>query len=136
MKFNQWLSRGLLAVAMAGSLALGMSGAQARTSGPAMRDAGAANVVAESSLPREAQQTLAAIRRGGPYAYAKDGVVFGNYEKRLPKQRRGYYHEYTVRTPGVRNRGARRIICGGNQQAARECYYTDDHYNTFRRIEE
>jgi len=83
-----------------------------------------------STLPREAQATLVLIQQGGPFPYAKDGAVFGNFEKRLPFRERGYYHEYTVPTPGSRDRGARRIIAGRGG----EIYYTDDHYRTFRRI--
>lgn len=86
--------------------------------------------IATNDLPVEARETLSLIQRGGPFPYARDGVVFGNYEKKLPKQGKGYYHEYTVRTPGAHNRGARRIICG----LLPECYYTSDHYKTFRRI--
>lgn len=85
-----------------------------------------------SSLPAEAKDTLLLIRQGGPFPYPRDGVVFGNFEKSLPIKQRGYYHEYTVKTPGVRNRGARRIVCG----KVTECYYSDDHYETFRRIRE
>ena len=90
-----------------------------------------AATIAAASLPREAQATLRLIERGGPFPYDRDGIVFGNYERQLPKRQRGYYHEYTVKTPGARNRGARRIICGPWP----ECYYTADHYRTFRRIE-
>jgi ribonuclease T1 len=89
-------------------------------------------VVRVEELPREAHETLALIKQGGPFPYRRDGVVFGNREKRLPPQRSGYYREYTVPTPGARDRGARRIIAGGPG----EYYYTDDHYNTFRRIRE
>jgi ribonuclease T1 len=85
-----------------------------------------------NALPVEAQATLRQIKQGGPFSYARDGIVFGNYEKRLPKRQRGYYHEYTVKTPGVKSRGARRIICG---QVA-DCYYTADHYETFKQIRE
>ncbi|MBF1234542.1 MAG: guanyl-specific ribonuclease Sa [Lautropia mirabilis] len=91
--------------------------------------------MAVGDLPAEARQTLALIREGGPYPYEKDGTVFGNYERKLPRQRRGYYTEYTVRTPRVRSRGARRIIAGGRDGRPTEFYYTDDHYQTFRRIE-
>ena len=84
------------------------------------------------ALPAEARKTVALIREGGPYPFAKDGVVFGNREARLPKQKRGYYHEYTVPTPGARDRGARRIVSG----KAGELYYSDDHYQTFRRIQD
>ena len=88
--------------------------------------------VSEAELPSEARDTLRLIKQGGPFTFPRDGVVFGNYEKRLPQQTRGYYHEYTVRTPGARNRGARRIVCG----PLPECYYSGDHYRTFRRIVE
>ena len=88
--------------------------------------------IAVAQLPDEARQTLALIRQGGPFPYAKDGTVFGNREARLPKQKRGYYREYTVRTPGERTRGARRIVSGRGG----EFWYTDDHYRTFRRIRE
>lgn len=91
-------------------------------------------------LPSEAAHTLALIRTGGPFPYAKDGAVFGNFEKQLPLQKRGYYREYTVPTPGARNRGARRIVAGlgrsGNVADSGEYYYTGDHYRTFRRIRE
>jgi len=83
-------------------------------------------------LPPEAQATLRLIASHGPFPYDRDGVVFGNFEHRLPEQPRGYYHEYTVPTPGARNRGARRIITGGDPP--RNFYYTDDHYRTFRPI--
>ncbi|MCX3062965.1 ribonuclease domain-containing protein [Streptomyces beihaiensis] len=81
-------------------------------------------------LPAEARRTLARIDRGGPFPYAKDGTVFGNYEGELPRHRRGYYHEYTVRTPGERDRGARRIVTGSGG----EIYYTDDHYKSFKAV--
>jgi len=83
-----------------------------------------------AALPPEARQTLMLIRQGGPFPYAKDGSVFGNREGLLPKQPRGYYREYTVSTPGARDRGARRIVAGQGG----EHYYTDDHYRSFRRI--
>ena len=83
-----------------------------------------------TDLPPEARQTLALVRSGGPFPYSRDGVVFSNREARLPKRKRGYYHEYTVRTPGARDRGARRIVAGEGG----ELYYTDDHYRSFRRI--
>ncbi|MDE2117535.1 MAG: ribonuclease [Betaproteobacteria bacterium] len=88
--------------------------------------------VSVAELPSEARDTLHLIKQGGPFPFPRDGVVFGNYEQRLPQQPRGYYHEYTVKTPGVRNRGARRIVCG----EPAECYYSNDHYKTFRRIRE
>ena len=107
-----------------------------RSSDRASRQGGdGMGTVAVADLPDEARRTLALIREGGPYPYEKDGTVFGNYERRLPRQRRGYYTEYTVRTPQVRSRGARRIIAGGRDGRPIEFYYTDDHYQTFRRIE-
>lgn len=92
--------------------------------------------VSITALPAEAQNTLTRIKQGGPFPYAKDGVVFGNYEKQLPQQRRGYYHEYTVPTPGARTRGARRIIVGGTPSYRAEYFYTGDHYATFQRIKQ
>jgi ribonuclease T1 len=88
--------------------------------------------VSAADLPKEARQTLTLIDKGGPFPYSRDGVVFGNFEKILPKQNKGYYHEYTVKTPGENDRGARRIITGQSD----ERYYTDDHYKSFRRIQE
>ena len=87
-----------------------------------------------ANLPPAAQKTLILIRHGGPFPYSKDGVVFGNYEGLLPKQKRGYYHEFTVKTEGTRSRGARRIIVGGEPTVSTDLYYTDDHYATFKRI--
>jgi len=91
--------------------------------------------MALSQLPAEAQSTLVLIRHGGPFPYSRDGVVFGNRERLLPPRQRGYYHEYTVKTPGASTRGARRVICGGGLGSLDECYYTDDHYQSFRRIQ-
>ena len=82
------------------------------------------------ALPAEARQTLALIKAGGPFPYQKDGSVFGNREALLPKRERGYYREYTVKTPGAKDRGARRIVAGRGG----EFYYTADHYRSFRRI--
>jgi ribonuclease T1 len=89
-------------------------------------------MIGVAEMPQEARDTLRTIKQGGPFAYSRDGVVFSNYERILPKHTRGYYHEYTVKTPGAHNRGARRIICG----PLPECYYTADHYKTFKRIRE
>lgn len=83
-------------------------------------------------LPPEARATLALIQKGGPFPYSRDGVVFNNREGQLPRRSRGYYHEYTVPTPGARDRGARRIVLGERG----EIYYTDDHYRSFRRVAE
>lgn len=91
--------------------------------------------VAQAQLPPQGRSMLALIYRGGPFAHDKDGVVFGNRERLLPANARSYYREYTVRTPGERSRGARRIVCGGLAPAAPEaCFYTDDHYASFRKI--
>ncbi len=114
-----WLFLGLL-------LCLPAQGEQ-----PVRSDA-ALTFISIAALPPEARDILHLIKQGGPFSYARDGVVFGNYEKLLPLKPRGYYREYTVKTPGVRNRGARRIVCG----PITECYYTPDHYRTFQRIRE
>jgi ribonuclease T1 len=86
-----------------------------------------------AALPQEARATLEQIKSGAKFAHPKDGSTFGNREKLLPPRKYGYYREYTVRTPGARDRGARRIVAGGS---AGEYYYSDDHYNSFRRIRE
>jgi ribonuclease T1 len=91
--------------------------------------------IALSELPAQAQETYRLVHTGGPFPYAKDGTVFGNRERLLPRKARGFYREYTVKTPGARNRGARRIVCGGEPPTAPEvCYYTADHYASFQRI--
>ena len=94
------------------------------------------DTVALAQMPPEAQTTERLIRAGGPFPYPrKDGAVFGNRERKLAMKPRGFYREYTVKTPGSRDRGARRIVCGGRQPAEPEaCFYTDDHYTSFRRI--
>ena len=96
--------------------------------------------VPAAALPAEARATLALVRADGPFPYAKDGSVFSNREKTLPPRQRGYYREYTVKTPGARDRGARRVVAGagatGDARTSGEYYYTDDHYNSFRRIRE
>ena len=84
-------------------------------------------------LPREAHDTIAMIQRGGPFPHRQDGGTFGNREGRLPRKPRGWYREYTVETPGLPHRGARRIVTGGDPP--REWYYSDDHYDSFRRFE-
>ncbi|MFD7262764.1 ribonuclease domain-containing protein [Streptomyces sp. NPDC059874] len=86
--------------------------------------------VRADALPRQARDVLALIDKGGPYPYRQDGTVFGNFEKVLPQRKRGHYHEFTVKTPGERDRGARRIVTG----EAGEIFYTDDHYNTFKAV--
>ena len=97
--------------------------------------AGSLGSVALTVLPPEAQQTQRLIRAGGPFPSSRDGVVFGNYERVLPRRGRGFYREYTVPTPGARDRGARRIVCGGERPAQPEaCFYTADHYASFKVI--
>jgi ribonuclease T1 len=118
----------LLPAFAAAALLLAASPAQPR--GDAQQAAGEPPPVALSALPREARETLALIRRGGPFPYERDGIEFRNFEKRLPLRPRGYYREYTVPTPGLKHRGARRIVAG----LGGEYYYTDDHYRSFRRI--
>lgn len=126
-----FLKRWCLALVLAMlSVVPGMSFARQSAS---IQDLGTVSV---ASLPREVRQTLAQIRQGPPYPYAKDGVVFGNYEGLLPREPRGYYHEFTVKTPGSRNRGAQRVVVGGTPIATGEMFYTDDHYASFRRIRE
>jgi ribonuclease T1 len=88
------------------------------------------NEIPVGQLPAQARQTLALIKAGGPFPYSQDGRTFQNREKRLPRQERGYYREYTVKTPGAKDRGARRIVAGRGG----EYYYTADHYRSFRRI--
>ena len=92
--------------------------------------------VAVATLPAEAREVLAHVRAGGPFRYERDGVVFGNRERQLPEAKRGYYHEYTVPTPGAKSRGARRVVCGGPRTTPDACFYTGDHYRTFARIRE
>ena len=96
---------------------------------------GVSDTIALSQLPAQGQDILKKIEAGGPFKYDKDGTVFGNRERILPAKNRGFYREYTVKTPGESTRGARRIVCGGLQPTAPDaCYYTDDHYASFRKI--
>jgi ribonuclease T1 len=91
--------------------------------------------VSLADLPKPAQATHALILSGGPFPYAKDGTVFGNRERLLPAKPRGHYREYTVRTPGISHRGARRLVCGGKPPTRPEaCFYTQDHYASFQRV--
>jgi ribonuclease T1 len=119
----------LLAAAIGGSLAH----ARPRTDRPAES---MPSVVQVAELPRQGRETYELIRQGGPFPYDKDGGVFGNRERLLPAHKRGYWREYTVTTPGSRDRGARRIVCGGPPRAPHACYYTADHYASFRMIVE
>ncbi len=109
---------------------LAISPAQARA--PAPTDIQATIRVTE--LPRQGERIYALIHQGGPFASEKDGSVFGNRERLLPLYKRGFYREYTVPTPGLRHRGTRRIVCGGPPTKPDVCYYTADHYASFRKI--
>jgi len=122
---------GLAFVAMAtsGTEALAREGV-----GSSGIDADRTTTIALSQLPPEGRQAYEAIFNGGPFRYEKDGSVFGNRERLLPRETRGHYREYTVETPGSRDRGARRIVCGGKRTAPQTCWYTADHYASFRRI--
>jgi ribonuclease T1 len=116
-------------------LAALVTGVQARGSigdetGQPAREA----TITRTELPVQGQRTYEAILKGGPFRYEKDGAVFGNRERLLPRERRGHYREYTVETPGSRDRGARRIVCAGERAAPSACWYTADHYASFRRI--
>jgi ribonuclease T1 len=119
-------------------LALGLSGfgpvgAKSFADRPASSSSATVKV---SELPRQGRETYERIRQGGPFPYDKDGTVFGNRERLLPAHKRGYYREYTVQTPGSRDRGARRIVCGGPPRAPHACFYTADHYASFSQIVE
>jgi ribonuclease T1 len=113
--------------------------------GPAASDTAAASgaqehsapvAVTKAQLPAEALETLRLIKAGGPFPFGEDGVLFRNSAALLPPHPRGYYHAYTVRTPGSADRGQRRIVCGGPRKQTRECYYTDDYYASFKRVAE
>ena len=128
----QGLASVLAAVAM---VSVGAGVVHAREAAPAEIQQGGLPVVSLATLPPEAQDTERLIRAGGPFPYGKDGSVLGNRERLLPRHPRGFYREYTVRTPGSRDRGARRIVCGGKQPREPDaCFYTEDHYASFRRI--
>lgn len=118
-------------VAVATALLVPGAPSQARPQDPL----GPLPTVSLAELPPEARHTDRLIRSGGPFPYAKDGTTFFNRERLLPARPRGHYREYTVPTPGSRDRGARRIVCGGEPPVNPEaCYYTADHYSSFRRI--
>jgi ribonuclease T1 len=87
-------------------------------------------VIEKRELPKEAMETIALIKKGGPFPHERDGVVFANRERMLPARARGWYREYTVRTPGERTRGARRVVAGRDGTL----YYSDDHYRSFKRV--
>ncbi len=130
----------LLAVLAAAILIVGVVAApgpaHGREAPPGSVDAPALPEVDIDALPVQVRETLRLIRAGGPFPYRKDGTVFGNRERLLPRRPRGHYTEYTVPTPRSRDRGARRIIAAGEPTRSNEFYYTDDHYQSFRRIRE
>jgi ribonuclease T1 len=110
--------------------ALLTGGIQAKMPAPA----GLQNTISLAELPSPGMEIYRRIHQGGPFVNEKDGSVFGNRERLLPAQKRGFYREYTVPTPGLKHRGVRRIVCGGQMQRPEICYYTADHYESFRRI--
>jgi ribonuclease T1 len=130
------LKAGAWALAAALAVGLGTMLVQARAPvGPDSRPGSSATSVVLAGLPAQGREVMAQIREGGPFRYEKDGTVFGNRERLLPSQTRGYYREYTVPTPGLNHRGARRIVCGGQQPREPDaCFYTEDHYSSFRLI--
>jgi ribonuclease T1 len=127
----RWQASRKLGLAITLTIATLLSGVAQAKESPSSTD-----VVALGQLPAEAQSTERLIRAGGPFPYPrKDGTVFGNRERILAPKPRGFYREYTVKSPGSRDRGARRIVCGGRQPTQPEaCFYTDDHYASFKRI--
>lgn len=146
-----WVTSAVLAIAIAAVVLPSKVAGLAREAPAPRTEAVTSEVTAEAAakatapvslgvslavLPVQARQTHALILAGGPFPYPhKDGSVFGNRERLLPLHSRGYYREYTVKTPGVNHRGARRIVCGGTRPTAPDiCYYTADHYASFSRI--
>lgn len=130
-----WRHKSLNFAAIAITLSLFWGSCTSLVHAKTASDAVIAAPIALQELPKEGQETYQLILQGGPFRYEKDGVVFGNRERLLPKAERGFYREYTVRTPGVKNRGARRIVCGGEKPSLpKQCYYTQDHYASFREI--
>ncbi|MBT9465127.1 ribonuclease domain-containing protein [Hydrogenophaga sp.] len=124
-----------LALVLVLTASLGTFLVQARTPQDQTLPGTNAAALAESGLPMQGRQVMELIRQGGPFQYEKDGTVFGNRERLLPSQRRGFYREYTVPTPGLSHRGAKRIVCGGLRPRVPDaCYYTEDHYSSFKRI--
>ncbi|MDB5885143.1 MAG: ribonuclease [Polaromonas sp.] len=132
-RYERWRHAGLtLLLAVFANVAAVLTGTAQARSAPV---AALADTVAVAELPAQGRSMLTLIYQGGPFRHDKDGVVFGNRERLLPANARAYYREYTVRTPGERSRGARRIVCGGLQATVPDaCFYTDDHYASFRKI--
>ena len=135
------LSRFALAACLLANLALGMTEATARDGTGTVARQPSQESIPLNDLPAQGRRTYQTILDGGPFRHDKDGTVFGNRERLLPSERRGHYREYTVDTPGAANRGARRIVCGGRKDNDEKhsppvaaCWYTADHYASFRRI--
>lgn len=123
----------LAAAVILAALSTGFSPASVQAKGPVA--VAEISTIPVAALPEQGRHMVSLIYQGGPFRYDKDGAVFGNRERILPAKNRGYYREYTVKTPGERSRGARRIVCGGFVPTSPDaCYYTDDHYASFRRI--
>jgi ribonuclease T1 len=137
IRANKWRARlvGGLALTVALLVTLSTFLVQARAPSSSLFPGFSVASVALSGLPPQGQEVMEQIREGGPFRYEKDGTVFGNRERQLPSQKRGYYREYTVPSPGLSHRGARRIVCGGQKPRAPDaCFYTEDHYSSFRLI--
>jgi len=137
IRASQWSVKlaGAVALAVVLTAAVSTFVVQARSPAHNPLPGSAVASVAFTGLPVQGREVLEQIHQGGPFRYEKDGTVFGNRERQLPGQQRGYYREYTVPTPGLSHRGARRIVCGGQRpQAPDACYYTEDHYSSFRLI--
>ena len=137
IRAKKWRVRlvGGLVLATALLTALGTVMVQARSPSSSLLPGSSVASVALTGLPPQGQEVMEQIRQGGPFRYEKDGTVFGNRERQLPSQKRGYYREYTVPSPGLSHRGAKRIVCGGHKPRAPDaCFYTEDHYSSFRLI--
>jgi ribonuclease T1 len=130
--FRSSVSKFALASLVLAALSTGVQGRE--WFGSSTEKGAASGSIALAELPVQGQKTYEAILNGGPFRHEKDGSVFGNRERLLPREQRGHYREYTVDTPGSRDRGARRIVCGGERTAPVACWYTADHYASFRRI--
>ena len=122
--------KAIVACALGAAVVLAPAGASTRQ----WQDAPVSSPIALAELPKEGRATYALIHEDWPFPHDNDGSVFGNRERQLSAKKRGYYREYTVRTPGVAQRGARRIVCGGAKRMPDACYYTSDHYTSFREI--
>jgi ribonuclease T1 len=131
---HRWV--GVCSLLSAGAIALAVvSTPEVQAKGPVPASEIVSQSIALADLPKQGRETYALILAGGPFPYEKDGTVFGNRERLLPANKRGFYREYTVKTPYARTRGAKRIVCGGSQPVKPEvCYYTDDHYASFKRV--